>query len=70
MKHKCKEIDYCTCYSLALEPNEDCHIHGYPWPPRCGECGRFLKRDVPQLAEGADLKSVQCEFDSHGPDHR
>ena len=42
-KHECKESKTCTCYSLALEPKEDCPIHGSgPWPPRCEICGRFF----------------------------
>ena len=42
-RHICKEIDYCTCDSMALEPNEQCIKHGAgPWPPRCMICGRFM----------------------------
>jgi hypothetical protein len=40
--HECKESRVCCCYQLADEPDEDCPQHGHPWPPRCGECGRFL----------------------------
>lgn len=42
-KHKCKEGESCCCYILGLEPNDNCPIHGDPWPPRCGACGRFMK---------------------------
>ena len=42
-EHICKEDIYCTCYQLALEPDEDCALHGNPYPPRCN-CGRFIKR--------------------------
>jgi len=32
------------CDLMALEPNEDCPIHGHgPLPPRCMICGRFMK---------------------------
>ena len=43
MKHKCQEGITCRCSSTACEPNDDCPLHGYPWPPRCGDCGRFMK---------------------------
>jgi len=57
-KHVCRKSDVCCCYSLALEPNEKCPLHGYPWPPRCGECGRFMRwppRDGPQWGQLADM---------------
>ncbi len=44
-KHVCKEDKTCHCYILAEEPEEDCPVHGYPYPPRC-DCGKFLKRKV------------------------
>ena len=45
--HTCKEIDYCICDTMALEPNEQCIKHGAgPWPPRCIICGRFMKWPV------------------------
>lgn len=40
--HVCAKSDACICYLLATEPNDRCPIHGYPWPRRCGTCGRFL----------------------------
>jgi hypothetical protein len=44
--HICRESKVCTCYVLALEPNEACPQHGGGiWPPRCMECGRFLPLD-------------------------
>lgn len=43
VKHECKESRTCCCYLLALEPADDCPVHGYPWPPRCEECGRFMR---------------------------
>lgn len=43
--HVCRESKTCTCYLLALEPDESCPQHGAgEWPLRCGICGRFLKR--------------------------
>jgi len=42
-KHKCQEGITCRCSSTACEPNDDCPIHGYPWPPRCEICGKFMK---------------------------
>ena len=43
--HVCEESTTCECYMLADEPNEDCPVHGHPWPPRCGTCGRFMPWD-------------------------
>lgn len=41
--HVCKEPRYCCCSVIGLEPDEDCPIHGRgPWPPRCGECGKYM----------------------------
>lgn len=49
--HTCAPSRTCTCYILALEPADDCPQHGYPWPPRCGDCGKFLPwPKVAQLA--------------------
>ena len=45
--HECKPPRTCVCYALALEPSEDCPVHGYPWPPRCGDCGRFMLWKAP-----------------------
>lgn len=43
VSHVCERIDYCICDTMAMEPNEDCPLHGHgPFPPRCGHCGRFL----------------------------
>jgi hypothetical protein len=42
--HVCHEGKTCSCYLLALEPNEDCPVHGHgEYPPHCCVCGRFLK---------------------------
>jgi len=44
-EHECRESQTCTCYQLALEPDESCPQHGAgEWPPRCEVCGRFIKR--------------------------
>lgn len=42
-KHECKESRTCMCSMTALEPNEDCPVHGSHWPPSCEICGRFMK---------------------------
>ena len=45
--HTCVESDTCTCSIVALEPNDNCPIHGCgEWPPRCKICGKFLRHDV------------------------
>jgi len=43
-EHTCRKSSTCTCNSgrIAIEPSEKCPVHGCPFPPRCGECGRFL----------------------------
>lgn len=41
-KHICKEDKTCCCSLTALEPDEDCPVHGWPYPSRC-RCGRFVK---------------------------
>lgn len=48
-KHIHKKSDVCTCSLLAMEPDEQCPIHGYPWPPRCAECGQYMKWQVDTL---------------------
>ena len=46
IEHECKESIYCHCYIGGDTPDEKCPIHGWgEWPPRCGECGRFIKRN-------------------------
>lgn len=43
-KHKCKELIYCYCDLQALEPDENCPIHGFgPSIPRCS-CGKFVMK--------------------------
>lgn len=41
-EHVHREPRGCYCSSTGLEPAEDCPTHGYPWPPKCTECGRFM----------------------------
>lgn len=44
-RHAHQESRTCTCWPLALEPDEKCPRHGAgEWPPRCEMCGRFMKR--------------------------
>ncbi len=31
------------CSTTALEPDEQCPIHGNPYPTRCVICGQFMK---------------------------
>jgi hypothetical protein len=42
-KHVCKKANYCSCSSQALEPDEDCGVHGVP-DDRCAECGKFMPK--------------------------
>ncbi len=56
MKHICSQSRVCTCYILGLEPDEQCPQHGYPWPPRCDQCGRFIKH--------TPIEEVQYTHDS------
>jgi hypothetical protein len=53
-KHVCAESESCCCSLTALEPDEDCPIHGNPWPPTCGACGRFVKRELATLKTQAE----------------
>ena len=41
-EHICREIRYCSCMNNALDPSEDCVIHGDYRQSRCSYCGRFL----------------------------
>lgn len=42
--HVCRESRSCVCSIQALEPDEECPVHGVgEWPPRCDVCGRFMK---------------------------
>jgi hypothetical protein len=41
--HICQRPKTCRCSVTALEPNEDCPIHGHgEWPLRCEVCGKFM----------------------------
>ena len=47
VKHQCRKPDYCMCHPLALEPAEDCPVHGHPWlPVNCMVCGKFMKQKL------------------------
>ena len=51
-RHKHRESRTCSCYLLALEPDEECPVHGAgEWPPRCCECGRFMRRKRRHLSK-------------------
>lgn len=32
----------CRCSSIALEPNENCPVHGYCLENKCSYCGQFI----------------------------
>lgn len=60
--HKCRESQTCSCYLLATEPNENCPVHGAgEWPPRCEECGRYLKRE--HESEALAKVAALCEIE-------
>lgn len=44
-KHKCARARTCKCYLLALEPADNCPIHGCDYPFRCAECGKFMTHE-------------------------
>jgi hypothetical protein len=44
----------CSCSIQGLEPNEDCHIHGWPDPRRCAYCDAFVSQDNPCKRCGCD----------------
>ena len=41
--HECRRATGCHCRIDALEPADDCPVHGWP-DNRCETCGRFLPR--------------------------
>ncbi len=41
--HICKPSHTCCCSIQALEPHDECPIHGYPSYPRRCDCGKFVK---------------------------
>ena len=54
--HTCKYTPLCCCRCDADEPNWDCPIHGDgPERETCDVCGRFMPRNLPDLAAG-DVK--------------
>ena len=55
MSHVHQESKTCKCSMTALEPNEDCPIHGYPRPPKCEICGQFVKRPSRSILKESQL---------------
>lgn len=43
--HTCTISKTCSCSIIALEPDEECPVHGWgPDHPSCGVCGRFVAK--------------------------
>lgn len=64
--HECRRPDTCCCDTAALEPDEDCPIHGAgEWPPRCAECGRLVKWPTVEVVD-TDPKWVEWVTDWDG----
>jgi hypothetical protein len=58
--HKHRESTTCCCWLQALEPNENCPVHGWgPWPPRCEECGQFLPWSFRPAEDAIDRQSLE-----------
>ena len=55
MKHECNESLVCQCPEFALEPADNCPLHGYPYPPRCAECGRFMRSKPAETFDPRDI---------------
>lgn len=53
--HEHREPRSCCCSIQALEPHEDCPVHGHPWPPRC-VCGKFMPWPAPENAPQEEKK--------------
>jgi hypothetical protein len=67
--HECRESNTCKCHKLGSEPNQDCPIHGWAWPPRCGECGRFMPRPKGPTEEEVEADWLALEsITGRGPD--
>ena len=58
MIHICKEGG-CMCGVLALDPSEDCPVHGFP-RPRCAVCGRFLESAAEAFASQVDEEIMEA----------
>jgi hypothetical protein len=64
MTHVCTRNVGCLCSISALEPNDDCPVHsGGEWPPRCQDCGRFMRWNTP-----SDLRQFLPDGDLLSPD--
>lgn len=66
--HICKKSNTCQCSMLATEPKESCPVHAVgDWPPRCEECGRFMKWEKDDATVGVQSpklvvrKRWQCD---------
>lgn len=62
-EHKCYSANHCICSISALEPEDNCAIHGHGnWPPRCNECGKFLPRKAKENQEkSTKTYNQKCE---------
>jgi hypothetical protein len=60
MEHTCAVNDSCCCGTHALEPHARCPIHsGYgSWPPRCADCGKFLKKEASPLWRAMNTPNI------------
>lgn len=57
IEHTHYESKSCSCYTGALEPNDNCPIHGYPLE-RCSYCGQFMKKvRASPSGDGNDLQN-------------
>lgn len=44
MEHEHREARTCRCSMQALEPADDCPVHGWErYPKQCEVCGQFFK---------------------------
>jgi hypothetical protein len=65
--HECHPPRSCCCSIQALEPDEQCPIHGHPTRFPCVECGRFLgnpnRIGLMSLRELRELQAVNRWLD-------
>jgi hypothetical protein len=57
--HVCSPDMGCICSLQALEPDEDCPKHGYPFPPRCA-CGRFVKWRISNMFTHISIQKLDA----------
>lgn len=62
-EHECKESKLCSCSMTALEPDEECPVHGAgEWPPRCCVCGRYIKRkEINETKESTAVRHLAAD---------